>query len=443
MVEPSYTVLVVDDSAVNRETTSLYLAHQGYRVETASDGAEALRLLEAKPVDLILLDIMMPGLNGLEVLSALRERHPAGELAVIMATSQGRSEDMIKAFDLGANDYVTKPLDMAVVLARIEVQLRLKVPAAERRIPPAEAAAIEPGLVLEGKYRLESLIGHGNFGSVYRAIHLQLDRPVAVKLLKTSMEEDDDTLKRFQREGISACQIQHPNAVTVTDFSVSVTGIPFLVMELLDGRSLEAELKLQGRFTPERCAEILLPVCEVLAEAHALGIIHRDVKPQNVFLHHGRLGEVIKVLDFGIAKLMDTTALEKNLTLEGGYPGTPAYMAPERFTDEPYDGRVDVYSVGVMLYEMLVGELPFAVADGNILNVIRMHLTKPPRLLRELRGDLPEEVEAVVLRALAKKAEDRPTAERLAADFAAVVRLTAAAESSGRADRGGPGEGNP
>ena len=419
MTEQSHTVLVVDDSRFVRDTFARFLANEGYRMIPARGGAEALEAVARELVDLVILDIRMPGLSGLEVLRSLRQQHSPEELPVIMATSVGQSDEVVTAFRLGANDYVTKPLDFPVLLARMQTQLRSKAVAAEA--PPM--LEMEPGTVLEGKYRLESLIGQGQFGVVYQATHLKLRRQVAVKMLRTGAERDRDLQARFHREGMSACRIRHPNAVSVLDFSFTKSGLPFMVMELLEGRSLGDELKRCGRLSPRRSAEILLPICEVLSEAHDLGIVHRDVKPPNIFLHRGRRGEVVKVLDFGLAKLIGEEVMTQKLTLEGVGPGTPLYMAPERFCERPYDGGADVYSLGVMLYEMLAGQPPFDISGGNPLKMALMHLSEIPRPLSEKALGLPAAVEEVVLQALAKDPEERPSAQELARRFAAALEV--------------------
>ena len=440
--ESPFVVLVVDDNQVNRELYSRYLELEGYRVLAAGDGKEALDLSAQEAVDLVLLDVMMPGIDGFEVLEALRREHSPESLPVIMATAKDKSADVVRAFDLGANDYVTKPLDLRVVAVRVQAQLRSRIVARSRTEPITSVSRIEPGTVLEGKYRLESLIGQGNFGAVYRATHLTLDRLVAVKLLDANLQPGDEPVARFQQEGISACRIQHSNAVAIMDFSVTSEGIPFLVMELLRGQTLEDELNQRGRLTPERCAEILIPVCGVLTEAHSLGIIHRDVKPQNIFLHQGRHGEAVKVLDFGIAKLFGDAAADQELTLEDGVIGTPIYMAPERFVKVEYDGRADVYSVGVMLYEMLVGKPPFYLTGTSPLKVIYAHMNEEPRSPRELNPELSPEIEKVVLRALDKDMARRPTAAQLVSEFAQALGmdLPGLSTAAGRVDEVEPAE---
>ncbi|HNB74075.1 MAG TPA: serine/threonine-protein kinase, partial [Acidobacteriota bacterium] len=235
------------------------------------------------------------------------------------------------------------------------------------------------GTVLDEKYRLESKIGAGGFGTVYRATHLGLSQAVAVKILQTSITSPSpEDLARFRQEGASTCRIKHPNAVTVYDFGMSSSGFAYLVMELLEGHSLVQELNAKGPLTPLRAAEILIPVCDVLAEAHAEGVIHRDIKPDNIFLHQTKRGEIVKVVDFGIAKLIDhTTTSGRQGTPTAGLIGTPAYMAPERLRNRPYDGKADVYSLGITLFQMLTGRLPFeATESGDLAAVILMQVTE-------------------------------------------------------------------
>jgi len=227
---------------------------------------------------------------------------------------------------------------------------------------------------------------------------------------------------------MSTCRIRHPNAVAVLDFSFTHHGIPYLVMELLEGQSLQEELSAAGDRLPlPRCLEILLPVCDVLAEAHACGIIHRDVKPQNVFLQRRREGETVKVLDFGLAKLIGGTMMRRRLTLEGVGPGTPIYMAPERFCELPCSDRADVYSVGVMLYEMLAGRPPFSHPEGSAVKIAMMHLHDRPPPIRELVAGLPAAAEDLIFDTLAKDPEERPAITDLASRLAALEESLAAA----------------
>lgn len=277
-----------------------------------------------------------------------------------------------------------------------------------------------PGTVLDEKYRVENKIGSGNFGTVYRGIHLHLNHPVAIKVFRPTVGSGaPESLERFRLEGISACRITHPNAVTVLDFDVAAGSLAYMVMELLEGRSLAEEIESQGRLPVARARRIAADVCDVLAAAHDAGIVHRDVKPSNVFLHQAKGDEQVKVIDFGIAKLMDADSAVLDSagarrTATGVIVGTPAYMAPERLNGDAYDGRADVYGVGVLLYEMLTGRLPFeSKATGNWSLAMMIGLTEPP-LPSSVEPTVPRELDDIVRRALSKSPDERPSAPELA-----------------------------
>jgi serine/threonine protein kinase len=291
------------------------------------------------------------------------------------------------------------------------------------------------GVILDGKYRLDAKIGVGGFGAVYRATHLNLNRPVAVKVLHNNIHNTTpENLERFRQEGVSACSVSHPNAVAVLDFSITQDGHAYLVMELLDGRSLSDELQERFVLPFERCAEIILPVCDVLSEAHASGIVHRDIKPDNIFLHRTRRGEVIKVLDFGIAKLArpPKELVRRHLTATGILMGTPEYMSPERLRNKPYDGKADVYSVGIMMYQMLTGRLPFESPDNDFVAVMWMQVNDPPPPMRNYNPMVPTEIERVVMHALEKDPAKRPTADEMAQELLAAMRELSFSYASGK-----------
>jgi len=423
-----HTVLVVDDHPDNRELLMRRLEREGFRVLEAESGREALARLKGGPVSLILLDVMMPGMSGLEVLSSVREAWSAAELPVIMVTARSESDDVVEALGLGANDYITKPIDFPVALARIQAQLRIRQAPAEEDV--SDPRDLKPGLVLDRRYRLEGRIGAGNFGTVYKARHLELDHNVAVKVLQTSAITNPDAMSRFRREGVTACRVRHPNAVTVLDFGITPRGVAYLVMELLAGYPLEEEMKDARRLPLARALRIATAVSEALAAAHQAGIVHRDIKPGNVFLHQAGGREVPKVLDFGIAKIAGAAAVQQRVTLEGWIVGTPAYMAPERFGGDSAAGPVDVYSVGIMLFQMLTGRLPFD-SDGEPLVVADKHRHEAPPRLRADRPDAPAAVEEAILSALAKRPEDRPTALDLAHRLAAAAAALSSGASGG------------
>ena len=427
MGESNPRLLVVDDNANNRDLLSRRLSRSGYDVTVAESGDQALERLDHESFDLVVLDVMMPGLSGTDVLKIVRRSYSQLELPIIMATAKDQSEDIIGALDLGANDYVTKPIDFPVLSARIHSHLKASEAARKSSASsaPLHFSDLKPGLVIEDKYRLEKQIGSGNFGTVFRATHLAFNEPVALKVLKASVDDsDEEDLQRFRQEGASAMRLRHPHAVTVMDFLITGS-LAILVMELLDGESLDEVLKRDERLTPARALEITLPICEVLAEADNLGIVHRDIKPANIFLNRTRRGEVIKVLDFGIAKIVDDSVGGKHLTLDEGILGTPAYMSPERLHGRNYDGRADVYSLGIVIFQMLAGHLPFSVRGNDAMAMAVQHLTADPISLRHFLPDVPLQLEAVVMRTLKKDPAERPTAAQLA------LQLVEAMESGG------------
>ncbi len=273
------------------------------------------------------------------------------------------------------------------------------------------------GTILDNKYRIDEKIGQGGMGKVYRATHIHMDAVVAVKVLHSELASDHIALERFRREARAAAQIRHPNAVAVTDFGVTLNNsTAYLVMEFLEGADLRENIKKEKRLGYEDTVLIVGQICSALDAAHAKGIVHRDLKPDNIWLVRSDEGiEQVKVLDFGIAKLKTTTEMMK-LTQQGFIVGTPRYMSPEQCKGEELDARSDIYSLGIILYEMLTGEVPFQAPTP--VGVVIKHASERPQALHYLRAEIPWQVEEVVLRALEKRREDRQsTALELARDL--------------------------
>src|SRR5712691_7747927 len=301
----------------------------------------------------------------------------------------------------------------------------------------AESPPTDPmlGQTLDEKYRLDAQLGIGGMGTVYRARHLLIDRPVAVKVLNPRFVEDEAARTRFQREARAAGRLQHTNAVTVTDFGQTQDGYVYIVMELLEGRTLRDILAKEAPLEAARSVSLMLQVSDAVAAAHQAGIIHRDLKPANIFIvQRAEVPSLVKVLDFGIAKLAAESLEEdevKALTQVGAMIGTPRYMSPEQCDGAELTPAADVYSLGVILYEMLTGTVPFS--GSTPLAIAMRHFSEPPRSPREIVSSIPLELEKVVLHALEKRPEARPanaaefrnelfaTAERLGLEHAAVT----------------------
>lgn len=278
------------------------------------------------------------------------------------------------------------------------------------------------GQSIDDRYRIDAVIGKGGMGTVYRATRLLIGDVVAIKVLHIG-QEDPQAAERFRREAQAAARLKHPNAVSIYDFGVSKDGLQYLVMDLVEGKSLRTIAKEQGPLSLSLVSEIASQVCAALDEAHRNHIVHRDIKPDNIVLNSTPTGVRVKVLDFGIAKLRDDSAT--TLTQTGNVMGTPHYMSPEQCLGEDLDSRADIYSFGIVVYEMLSGRVPFNSPISTA--VVVQHVNQAPPSLRSFNATIPAAVEAVVFRALEKAREMRPeTAGGFARELKEVISRLAA-----------------
>jgi serine/threonine-protein kinase len=280
--------------------------------------------------------------------------------------------------------------------------------------------------ILNGQFQILQKIGSGGMGAVYKALQPEMNRMVGVKILHPKLANRKDLVSRFRREARAMSQLTHPNTAKVFLYGELEEGSLYIIMEFLEGKNLNQTVRSEGPFPVERALPILIQACGALDEAHKAGIIHRDLKPENIFLvQSGGLKDFPKVLDFGLAKVSERQMRPGSviLTQEGMVFGTPEFMSPEQAQGRPLTPASDVYSLAVILYEVLTGKLPFDAK--NAMDYIQLHVTgKPVPLNQRVAGKtFPPLLEQVIHRALAKRPEDRfPSAAEFASAMQAVLQ---------------------
>ncbi len=295
------------------------------------------------------------------------------------------------------------------------------------------------GMVVSGRYKILRRIGEGGMGIVYEAEHVVIEKRVALKVLRDDFSRRPELVERFRQEARSASRIGHDHIVDISDFGETPSGANYFVMEMLNGEDLAMLLQRESMVDPEFAVHIVLQCCRGLGAAHAKGIIHRDMKPENIFLveREGRK-DFVKLVDFGIAKMSDAEtsgAPGRKLTKTGMIFGTPEYMSPEQAAGKALDHRVDIYAMGIILYELLAGRVPFL--GDTFMGVLTQHMFEAPRPLREINPNVhvPQALESVVLKALAKDPNQRYRSMHemaIAIQMAMGMEISAPSDTSGR-----------
>ena len=297
--------------------------------------------------------------------------------------------------------------------------------------PSPKADSVTPEITgwMAGEYRLGRKLGEGGFGTVYEAVHLLLKRRAAVKVLHRIAGSDSDAVLRFVAEARAVNQIKNRHIIDIFSFGKLTDGRHFYVMDLLEGEPLDRFIAREGRCSVENTVQLLRPIAEALDAAHAAGVVHRDLKPQNIYLIWDATGETVpKLLDFGMAKLLDNSRVH---TVSGTPLGTPLYMSPEQARGDTVDGRSDVYALGVLCHELLTGRLP--ITGENTIAVLMAHIIQAPPRVSDVCPELSPELDAPILRMLEKKPEQRP-----ATASEALSELSQAAERAGSLVPSGP-----
>lgn len=397
------TILVIDDDPDTLLLVAHTLESAGHRVISSSDPFQLGPLVETYSADAVVLDVLMPGLSGHEALRALRESPRTGGVPVLLLSARAAGQDRVFGLRQGADDFLSKPFEPEELILRIERLTALRAKPHNLGGSNLERSLREGrviGPLFLGRYQALELIGEGGSGFVFRGWDPWLKRPMALKTLRFEPHEDGTggTVADLLREAVTVARFSHPNIVTVYD-AASDAQVAFIAMEYVDGPSLAHYLQRFGKLPAEQVLPIGLQIARGLAAAHSHQIVHHDVKPGNILL--GPDGS-IKVSDFGVARFLTAFGGEDELHIFG----TPGYMPPEILLGQPYTPAGDLFGLGVLLFQCLTGEMPFAGDQVKqvLLRTISSYTPSP----RDLEPGVPVDLDQLVRDLLRKDPADRP-----------------------------------
>jgi DNA-binding response OmpR family regulator len=390
-------VVVIEDDPDQLEALGLALQDAAYNVEAFSDAREALPLIEERPPALVITDLTMPGLSGLDAIRAIRARWSDADLPIMVLSGVGEEETIIECFSAGASDYLTKPIGLAELRAKSSLLVRRSgLTHVQREAPAVPPDELAPGMLF-GSHQIVRRLGAGGMGVIYEARDVA-GAPVALKVLTAELSRDDALLKRFFREAQHLKAVRHPNIVSFFDMGC-VGQTYYIAMEHVDGAPLDDRYRAVLPLEEETAALLCVQIAEALGALHAAGIIHRDLKPANVMVTDDGC---VKLIDFGLTKhSRDARLTDTNVLI-----GTPHFIAPEQLTGSgPIDVRADLYALGVILFFLLAGRHPFEGATP--FEILKAHTSTPPPSLRAINPGVSRWMDAVVARLLSKDPQAR------------------------------------
>lgn len=389
-------VLIVEDDIVNSRLLQLHLQRHNLETHAARDGEEALRVVASLQPDLILLDLNLPSMSGFEVCEKIRKVEDMDDVPIIFLTTEDHEPEMLRAYELGADDYITKSdFKPNVLAAKIKKFLRRR-----NRHISQNVDTLRPGMSIDGRYELLREVGRGGMGMVYLVRHQRLGFTLALKAMNIERPNREKSLKRFRREVQSLAELHHPNLIRIHDCG-NFGQIPYYVMEYVSGGSLYSKLQQQGAIDTREALSIAGKLAAGLQCAHDHRILHRDLKTENILFK--RNNEPV-LTDFGL--VLNFADESKRLTKVGCVVGTPHYMSPEQITQpNDIDGRSDIFSLGIVLYEMLTGQNP--LIEYNRTEVMIKIVTEDIPSPLTINPRIHKAAVKVCMRALCRKRNQR------------------------------------